>query len=633
MDQAQLQQVEKLCTALYLGRSNEERAEAQQQLLTLQSTADFIPQCQFILDNSLQPYAQLVAASSLEALVTQFWNNFTVQQKLDLRNYVLGFLANHAANLQEFVVSHLTKLSGRITKLGWFDSQEHREILEDIKKFLEASPDHSLMGMKMLISLVDEMNIPTSGRTLTLHRKTAVSFRDQLLLQILQLGISTLRNLYMRMKVQALPEKEQKLSHLSLSLICQALSFDFIGTNPEESAEDVGTVQVPSSWRPLVQDPTTMQLFFDVYLITDPPRSNLALEALVQLSSIRRSLFASENERTVFLHSLMGGIKTVMQSKKGLEHIENYHEFCRLLGRLKANYQLSELVKTNGFNEWLELAGEFTVKSLHNWEYSMNSIHYLLALWGRLVAALPYLRADAADSQRQAQTLKNCVLQVVQSYIKTMLDSVEAVVVNGAEDPLEDEGSLREQMDRLPGIARLQYDTVAQFLLTSFESILAMYEQGIKLPRTSQVEQQLEICEGRLAWLTYMVAAVIDSQSTSDTKRGQTDLVWDGRLSRCVYQLIQLIDFRLNNTNGKGKCDEKLEVAILNFFKSFKKVYLLENMSSLTAPSSVYVPGGSPAHPLLSLALAYGGRGEEKESAEIVSVSYFLRLINFLWLI
>ncbi len=621
MDQSQLQQVEKLCTALYQGRSNEERAEAQQQLLTLQSTADFIPQCQFILDNSRQPYAQLVAASSLEALVTQFWNNFTVQQKLDLRNYVLGYLATHAANLQEFVVSHLTKLSGRITKLGWFDSQEHRDILEDIKKFLEASPDHSLMGMKMLISLVDEMNIPTSGRTLTLHRKTAVSFRDQLLLQILQMGISSLRNLFLRMKVQPLSEKDSKLSHLSLSLICQCLSFDFIGTNPEESAEDVGTVQVPSSWRPLVQDPTTMQLFFDVYLVTDPPRSNLSLEALVQLSSIRRSLFASENERTVFLHSLMGGIKSVMLSKKGLEHIENYHEFCRLLGRLKANYQLSELVKTNGFNEWLELAGEFTVKSLHNWEYSMNSIHYLMALWGRLVAALPYLRADAADSQRQAQTLRQCVLRVVQSYIQTMLDSVEAVVMNEADDPLDDEGSLREQMDRLPGIARLQYDTVAQFLLTSFESTLGMYEQGIKLPTNNQVAQQLEICEGRLAWLTYMVASVIDSQATSDTKRGQTDLVWDGRLSRCVYQLIQIIDFRLNNTNGKGKCDEKLEVAILNFFKSFKKVYLLESMNSLSAPSSVYVPGGSPAHPLLSLALSYGGRGEDKESAEIVSVS------------
>lgn len=628
MDPSQLAQVEKLCQALYQGRSNVERQEAQQQLLTLQSTADFIPQCQFILDNSNQPYAQLVASTSLETLVTQFWNNFTVQQKLDLRNYVLGYLANHAHSLQEFVVSHLTKLSGRITKLGWFDSQEHREILEEIKKFLEATVDHGIMGMKMLISLVDEMNIPTSGRTLTLHRKIAVSFRDQLLLQILQMGFTTLRNLYLRMKVGGLQDKESKLSHLSLSLISQCLSFDFIGTNPEESAEDVGTVQVPSSWRPFVQDPATMQLFFDVYLLTDPPRSSLALEGLVQLSSIRRSLFASENDRSIFLHSLMTGIKSIMQSKRGLEHMENYHEFCRLLGRLKANYQLSELVKTTGFNEWLELAGDFTIKSLQNWEYSMNSIHYLLALWGRLVAALPYLRADAAESQRQAQTLRQCVLKVVQSYIQTMLDSVDVVLANegGIDDPLEDEGSLREQMDRLPVIARLQYETVAQYLLTVFEQTFAHYEQGIKMQATPQVQRQLQVCEGRMTWLTYMTAAVIDSQSTTDTRRGQNEMVWDGRLSRCVFQLIQLIDFRLNSSNGQAKCDNKLEVAILNFFKSFKKVYLIENMNS-TSSSSLVVPGGSPAHPLLSLALSYSGRGDDKDGAEIVSVSAWTYLL------
>ena len=30
----------------------------------------------------------------------------------------------------------------------------------------------------------------------------------------------------------------------------------------------------------------------------------------------------------------------------GLSEHDNYHEFCRLLGRLKTNYQLSELVSS-----------------------------------------------------------------------------------------------------------------------------------------------------------------------------------------------------------------------------------------------------------------------------------------------
>mmetsp|Transcript_3775 Transcript_3775/g.5903 ORF Transcript_3775/g.5903 Transcript_3775/m.5903 type:complete len:1113 (-) Transcript_3775:236-3574(-) len=632
MDQNQLSQVEELCKALYQGTSSTLRAESQQQLLTLQSSIDFIPQCRFILDNSTLPYAQLVATSSLETLVTQFWTNFTQEQKLDIRNYIVQYLGNNATVLQEFVIGHLTKLICRITKLGWFDNPEHREIVDEVRKFLEATVEHSLIGLKMLNSLVDEMNTPTTGRSLTVHRKTAVSFRDQILLSIFEIAVTTLRNLQNQNREQYGVDKEQKIAHLSLSLAVACLSFDFIGTNPEESAEDVGTVQVPSPWRALLQDTSTMKLFFDYYLSSEPPRSNLALQALVQLSSVRRSLFSSEKERTAFLQALMSGIQSIMVSQKGLEHIDNYHEFCRLLGRLKASYQLSELVKTTGFTEWLELAGSFTIKSLQNWQYSMNSIHYLLALWGRLVAALPYLRADATDSQRQSQTLRQCVLQVVESYIKTMLDSVDVVVAadGGIDDPLEDEGSLKEQMDRLPVIARLQYETVAQFLVTMFEQSLQQYEQGISMTTTPQVVQQLLVVEGRMTWLTYMVAAVIDAQTANDPRKGQAELLWDGRLSRCVFQLIQIVDFRLNGTAGQGKCDTKLEVALLHYFKSFKKVYLHDSPSgpsglgsSMGSAGMYSVPGGSPAHPLLSLALSgASARAEEKDASTEINNIY-----------
>ena len=90
--------------------------------------------------------------------------------------------------------------------------------------------------------------------------------------------------------------------------------------------------------------------------------------------------------------------------------------------------------------------------------------------------------------------------------------------------------------------------------------------------------------------------------------------------------MIQIIDFRLIKTIGQGKCQLKLEIALLNYFRSFKKVYLLANPT--TASMGVCtVPGGSPAHPLLSLALSYAGnsslgRLEEKDnSSEINNVS------------
>jgi exportin-7 len=48
---------------------------------------------------------------------------------------------------------------------------------------------------------------------------------------------------------------------------------------------------------------------------------------------------------------------------QGMEDSDCYHNFCRLLGRLKANYQLSELVKTEGYEDWLRLAAEFAIQS------------------------------------------------------------------------------------------------------------------------------------------------------------------------------------------------------------------------------------------------------------------------------
>ena len=77
MDAQQLAQVESLCETLYTGATSTDesgnpisRADAQSRLLSLQSSADYIPQCQYILDQSQSHYARLVAANSLTELIT-----------------------------------------------------------------------------------------------------------------------------------------------------------------------------------------------------------------------------------------------------------------------------------------------------------------------------------------------------------------------------------------------------------------------------------------------------------------------------------------------------------------------------------------------------------------------------------
>ena len=38
---------------------------------------------------------------------------------------------------------------------------------------------------------------------------------------------------------------------------------------------------------------------------------------------------------------------------------------------------------------------KFTVESLQMWQFAPNSIHYLLSLWQRMIASVPYVKVQA----------------------------------------------------------------------------------------------------------------------------------------------------------------------------------------------------------------------------------------------
>jgi len=441
--------------------------------------------------------------------------------------------------------------------------------------------DHCILGLKILNQLVDELNIPTTGRTLTQHRKTSVSFRDVCLFKVFQLGLTTLKQLQTR-AIVANQTQEVILGEQALSLTVRCLSFDFIGTNPDESTEDVGTIQAPTSWRPILQESTTIELLFEFYKNTKPPRSSKAMEAIILLCSVRRSLFPTDKDRSAFLGRVMTGIRELLSKQIGFEHQDNYHQFCRLLGRLKSNYQLSELVKAEGYLEWLDLASRFTIQSIRNWQYCTNSIHYLFALWGRLVAAVPYVRPDTG-AHGHVEALEKQVLTVVDAYIDSMLASVEQVInSDGAlDDPLDDDGSLKEQLDRLPVICRFQYRNVASKILTRFDELLNQYHKIVmNLGLTStqnasaDISKQATIIERQLTWLTYMIGAIVGGHSWSSAHLDEGGETIDASLSRRALQLAQALDYRLTSSNGVGRSDPKLEQSLLFYFQNFRRVYM-----------------------------------------------------------
>ena len=57
MEAGQLQQFERYCTSLYTSTNESERKEAEMALVTLSGSTAYLPQCQYVLDNSREPCA------------------------------------------------------------------------------------------------------------------------------------------------------------------------------------------------------------------------------------------------------------------------------------------------------------------------------------------------------------------------------------------------------------------------------------------------------------------------------------------------------------------------------------------------------------------------------------------------
>ncbi|KAF8028166.1 hypothetical protein BT93_E0929 [Corymbia citriodora subsp. variegata] len=552
-----LAQLEALCERLYNSQDSAERAHAENTLKCFSVNTDYISQCQYILDNALTPYALMLASSSLLKQVTE--HTLALQLRLDIRNYLINYLATRGPKLQPFVTASLIQLLCRITKFGWFDDDRFRDVVKEATDFLsQATSDHYAIGLKILNQLVSEMNQSNIGLPSTHHRRVACSFRDQSLSQIFQISLTSLHQLK--------NDVASRLQELALSLTLKCLSFDFVGTSIDESSEEFGTVQIPSSWRMVLEDPSTLQIFFEYYAIGNAPLSKEALECLVRLASVRRSLFTNDVARSKFLAHLMTGTKEILQTGQGLADHDNYHEFCRLLGRFRVNYQLSELVNVEGYGDWIRLVAEFTLKSLQSWQWASSSVYYLLGLWSRLVTSVPYLKGDAPS------LLDEFVPKITEGFITSRFDSIQAGFPDDpSENPLDNVELLQDQLDCFPYLCRFQYESSSLYIIQMMEPILQTYTEKARI--SGGDSNDLSIIEAKLAWIVHIIAAIVKMKQCIGCSM-ESQEVLDAELSARVLQLINVTDTGSHSQRYGELSKQRLDRALLTFFQHFRKSYV-----------------------------------------------------------
>uniref|UniRef100_A0A672SR48 Exportin-7-like n=1 Tax=Sinocyclocheilus grahami TaxID=75366 RepID=A0A672SR48_SINGR len=545
---ASLAQLEILCKQLYETTDTTTRLQAEKALVEFTNSPDCLSKCQLLLESGSSSYSQLLAATCLSKLVSRTGNPLPLEQRIDIRNYVLNYLATRP-KLAAFVTQALIQLYARITKLGWFDCQKEdyifRNVIVDVTRFLQDSVEHCIIGVTILSQLTNEINQADSTHPLTKHRKIASSFRDSSLFDIFTLSCNLLKQASGK-NLNLNDESQHGLLMQLLKLAHNCLNFDFIGTSTDESSDDLCTVQIPTSWRSAFLDSSTLQLFFDLYHSIPPSLSPLVLSCLVQIASVRRSLF-NNAERAKFLSHLVDGVKRILENPQSLSDPNNYHEFCRLLARLKSNYQLGELVKVENYPEVIRLIANFTVTSLQHWEFAPNSVHYLLSLWQRLAASVPYVKAT------EPHMLETYTPEVTKAYITSRLESIHIILRDGLEDPLDDAGLVQQQLDQLSTIGRCEYEKTCALLVQLFDQSAQSYQELLQSTNSSTMDIAVqEVIGGRVSF------ASTDEQDAMD-----------GELVCRVLQLMNLTDSRLAQAGN-----EKLELAMLSFFEQFRKIYI-----------------------------------------------------------
>nr|XP_018624016.1 exportin-7 isoform X3 [Nicotiana tomentosiformis] len=532
-----LAQLEALCERLYNSQDSAERAHAENTLKCFSVNSSYISQCQYILDNASTPYALMLASSSLLKQVTE--QRLSLQIRLDIRNYLINYLATRGTDLEPFVTASLIQLFCRVTKYGWFEDDSFREVVKESTSFLNQTASRYAIGLKILNQLVSEMNQPSPGLPSAQHRRVACSYRDQSLLQVFQISLTSMAQLKNDVTISE-NAVSSKLQELALALSLKCLSFDFMGTTVDESSDDFSTIQIPSSWKQVLEDSSTVQIFFDYYEINKPNISKEALECLIRLASVRRSLFTNDTSRVKYLAHLMTGTKDIMQTGKGLAHHDNYHEFCRLLGRFKVNYQLSELVNVESYADWIRLVAEFTLRSLQSWQWASSSVYYLLGLWSRLVSSVPYLKGDTPS------LLSEFVPEIVKSFITSRFGSFQGEISDLSENPLDNVDLLQDQLDCLPYLCRFQ---------------------------ESADPQVLTVVETKFAWIVHIIAAIVKTKQLSGYS-GESQEILDAELSARVLRLINVTDSGLRSQRYVETSKQRLDLAILVFFQNFRKSYV-----------------------------------------------------------
>ncbi|ELR19913.1 uncharacterized protein ACA1_111860, partial [Acanthamoeba castellanii str. Neff] len=306
--------------------------EAQKVLLSFQEKSNPYELCKYILENSKVPTAQFQSVSTIRRAVLREWSALSPQQRDSIRDFLLQFLVNSHAALQNFVKSQLLQCVAVLIKREWVDIEFPSPTSQPNLQFKEATFQKILtllggemhmkrQGVGLLLALVNEFSSKqTNSETklpVTYHLKCNRSFADKELKQVLTW---TMAFIHQFITNPASLQNDGAFLGSCLTLAAQVLSWDFedaqassdgllfTRTPPTGGDSTNAPLKPPPHYRDIfVTSHDILLCFFKLLAMVEQNEdlSHLTRVALSQLASLSGNVFPDKAHQLQYLKTFL----------------------------------------------------------------------------------------------------------------------------------------------------------------------------------------------------------------------------------------------------------------------------------------------------------------------------------------
>ena len=549
--------VERLATLLYVEGKPIGVAESSSGV-AIPNSPDSIDLLKSTISSSTASVAVFFASQLLKRILQDTCNCLTSGQLEELATFLTDALQLRGLSLEAYVVGSLVSNLAFVVVQGLLESDALSRFPISLAVATRGDPSGTAPPYAPLVlvifeSIVIEVGQLNPRRTLAIHRRIATAFRDTCLLDIFSVSIECVEFVY-----KAAGNASPDFMLAAFRLARSALSYDFVCMFPDDS-EDSPTASIPATWRPLLCKPGFFDMFWSLFENLPAPFNVVVLQCLIQLGSARRSLFQCDEERKLWLQRIMRGTMDVIERHVWLSDEEILREFCRLLNRLKPNYQLNELLEVEFYESWVRRVAEFTVQCFGAWRATKSSFLSLCCMWARLLGSQEFSRKD------KDPLFDELMPHVTRAYVNACMEMGEAFGAgnrSGLENPLDDDSdALRLELEFASQMIRGSLSQLSTDIISLFKATVEEYGICVGNRRPSG------ILEEKLSWLLFLLGSLCKTPPHTECEN-------DALLILHGLNAVQVESDRLVMDGLQSSPSIlHLELACLHFLHNFRKTY------------------------------------------------------------